>query len=101
MIARKNIEIDPLGIFKYLGTATVSSQTCLQEEIKSRLNSGKACYHAVKNVLSFRLLPKTVNIKMYKTTSLLFFCMGVKLSLLHNQDLKNLYSSLNIIKMIK
>jgi hypothetical protein len=30
--------------FKYLGT-TLTDQTCIQEEIKSRLNSGDACYH--------------------------------------------------------
>jgi hypothetical protein len=29
--------------FKYLGT-TLTDQNCIQEEIKSRLNSGNACY---------------------------------------------------------
>jgi hypothetical protein len=29
----------------------------MQEEIKSRLNSGNACYHSVQSLLSSRLLP--------------------------------------------
>jgi hypothetical protein len=33
---------------KYLGTLT--DQNCLQEEIKSRLNSGKACYHSIQRL---------------------------------------------------
>jgi hypothetical protein len=32
--------------FKYLGT-TLTDQNCIQEEIKSRLNSENACYHSV------------------------------------------------------
>ena len=32
--------------FKYLGT-TLTNQNAIQEEIKSRLRSGNACYHSV------------------------------------------------------
>jgi len=32
--------------FKYLGT-NLTYQNSIQEEIKSRLNSGNACYHSV------------------------------------------------------
>jgi hypothetical protein len=39
----------------------------INEEIKSRLNSGNACYHSVQNILSSRLLSKTVNIQIYKS----------------------------------
>jgi hypothetical protein len=39
----------------------------IQEEIKSRLNSGNACYHSVQNLLSSHLLSKNVKIKEYKT----------------------------------
>jgi hypothetical protein len=39
--------------FKYVGT-TLTDQHCMQEEIKSRLNSGNACYHSVQ---SFVFLP--------------------------------------------
>jgi hypothetical protein len=47
--------------FRYLGT-TVTNQNVIQEETKMRLNSGNACYHSVQNLLSSRLLPKTINI---------------------------------------
>jgi hypothetical protein len=36
-------------------------------EIKSRLNSGNACYYSVKNLLSSRLVSKNLKIKIYKT----------------------------------
>jgi hypothetical protein len=45
---------------------TVTNQNCIHEEIKSRLNSGNACYHGVQN-LSSRLLSRIVRLKMYKT----------------------------------
>jgi hypothetical protein len=41
--------------------------TYIHEEIRSRLNSGNACYHAVQNLLSSHLLPRNMKIKMYKT----------------------------------
>jgi hypothetical protein len=36
-------------------------------QIEKKLNSGNACYHSVQNLLSSRLLPKNVKIKIYKT----------------------------------
>jgi hypothetical protein len=39
----------------------------MQEEIKSRLNSGNVCYHSVQNPLSSRLLSRNVKVKIYKT----------------------------------
>jgi len=42
-------------------------QNSIHEEIKSRLKSDNACYHSVQNLLSFRLLPKNMNIKIYRT----------------------------------
>jgi hypothetical protein len=52
--------------FKYLGT-TVTNQNLIQEEIKSRLNSGNACYHSVQNLLSSQFLSKNLKIRIYKT----------------------------------
>jgi hypothetical protein len=50
----------------YLGT-TLTDQNCIHEEIKSRLNSGNACYHSVQSLLSSRLLSRNVKVKIYKT----------------------------------
>jgi hypothetical protein len=52
--------------FKYLGT-TVTNQNLIQEEIKRRLNSSNACYHAVHNLLYSCLLAKNVKVRIYKT----------------------------------
>jgi hypothetical protein len=45
---------------------TLTDQNCIHEEIKSRLNSGNACYHSVQSVLSSRLLSRNVKVKIYK-----------------------------------
>jgi len=55
--------------FKYLGT-NLTNQNSIEEEIKSRLKSGNACYHSVQNLLSCRLLSKNLNIKIYRTVIL-------------------------------
>ena len=39
----------------------------IQEEIKSRLRSGNACYYSVQIFLSSRLLSKNLKIKKYRT----------------------------------
>jgi hypothetical protein len=44
-----------------LGT-TLTNQTFIREEIKSRLKSGNACYHSVQNLLSSTLLSKNIKI---------------------------------------
>jgi hypothetical protein len=43
--------------FKYFGM-TVTSQNYIQKEIKSRLNSGNACYYSVHVLFSSGLLSK-------------------------------------------
>jgi hypothetical protein len=62
---RKQI-ISNVSQFRYLGM-TVTNQNLIQEEIKRRLNSGNACYHSVQNPLPFRLLLKSVKVRVYKT----------------------------------
>jgi hypothetical protein len=39
----------------------------MQEEIKSRQNSGNACYHSVQSLLSSHVLSRNVMVKVYKT----------------------------------
>ena len=51
---------------KYLVT-TLTTQNNIQEEIKSRLNSGIACYLSVQNILSSGLLSSNIKIKIYRT----------------------------------
>jgi len=61
--------------FKYLGTS-LTNQNSIQEEIKSRLKSGNACYHAVQNLLFSCLLSKNLKIKMYRTIIVLVVVYG-------------------------
>jgi len=46
------------------------NQTRIPEEIKSKLNSGIAYYHSVRELLSFSLLAKNVYNKKYRTIGL-------------------------------
>jgi len=120
--------------FKYFGT-TVTNQNSIQEEIRSRLKSGNACYHLVQNLLSSGLLSKSLEIKIHRTLILpvvLYGCETWSLTLrrewrlkvfekrvlrrifrpkkdeltrewrkLHNEELNDMYSSSNIIRVIK
>jgi hypothetical protein len=64
-----NNSFDMVEEFKYLGT-TLTNQNSIQEEIKSRLKSGNACYHSVQNLLSSSLLSKNLKIKIYRNSVL-------------------------------
>jgi hypothetical protein len=60
-----NSSFESVEKFKYLRTLTY--QNSIQEEIKSRLKSGNACYHSVQNLSSSSLLSKNLNIKIYRS----------------------------------
>ena len=120
--------------FKYSGT-NLTNQNSIAEEIKSRLRSGNAYYNSVQNLLSSRLLSKSLKIKIHRNIILrvvLYGCETWSLSLreerklrvfqdmalrrifgprrdevtgewrrLHNEELNDLYSSPNIVRVIK
>ena len=58
--------IERVEEFKYLGT-TLTNKNSIQEEIKSRLKVGNACYYSVQSLLSSSLLSKKLKIKIYRT----------------------------------
>ena len=66
-----------------MGTA-LNNQNSIQEEIKSRLNSGNACCHSVQNIGYYSLLPKNLKIKIYRNIILpvvLYGCENWSLTL--------------------
>jgi hypothetical protein len=75
--------------FKYL-EITLTNQSCIHEEIKSRLKSGNDCYHSVQNFLSSSLLYKNVNIKVHRTVifPVVYGCETESLKLREERRLK-------------
>jgi hypothetical protein len=63
-----NTSLERVEQFKYLGTIT--NRNSIQEEIKSRLKSGSACYRSLQDLLSYSLLSKNTKIKIYRTVIL-------------------------------
>ena len=76
--------------FKYLGT-TLTNKNSIQEEIKSRLKLGNACYYSVQNLWSSSLLSKKLKIKIYRTIILpvvLYECETWSLTLREERRLR-------------
>ena len=61
-----NSSFERVEELKYLGT-NLTNQYSIQEEIKSRLKSGNACYYSVQTLLSSSLLSKNLKIEIYRT----------------------------------
>ena len=133
-IKTDNTSFERVEEFKYFGI-TLTKQNSIQEQIKCRLKSGNVFYHSVQNLLSFSLLSKNLNIKIYSTIILplvLYGCETWSLTLreehrlrlfenrvlrrtfgpkreevtgewrkLHNEGVNDLYSSPNIVRVIK
>jgi len=70
-----NSSFERVEEFKYLGT-NLTNQNSIQEESKSRLKSGNACYHSVQTLLSSSLLSKNLKIEIYRTIILLVVLYG-------------------------
>jgi hypothetical protein len=75
--------------FKYLETA-LTNKNSIQEEIKSRFESGKACYHSVQNLSSSSSLSNNLKIKIYKTIILPVVLYGCKTWLLTLREKRRL-----------
>jgi hypothetical protein len=67
------------GNVKNILEIMVTNQKCIRGEIKSKLYSENAFYHAVQDLLSSRLLSKNVNIKIYKIIILSVILYGCEI----------------------
>ena len=85
-----NSAIERVEEFKYLGT-TLTNKNSIQEEIKSSLKLGNACYFSVQKLLSSSLLSRKLKIKIYRTIILhvvLYGCETWSLTLREERRLR-------------
>ena len=69
---------------------TLINQIFFQEEIKSRLKSGNACYSSVQNLWSSSLLSKNLKTKLFRTTVLPVVLYGCETWLLTLREKRTL-----------
>ena len=89
-----NSSIERVEEFEYLGT-TLTNKNSIQEEIKSRLKLGNACYYSVQNLLSSSLLSKKLKIKIYRIIVFPVVLYGFKTWLLTLKEERRLRVSEN------
>jgi hypothetical protein len=127
-----NSSLERVEQFRYFGTHLIN-QNSIQEEIKSRLKSGNACYRSVQNLLSSSFVLKKLRYAELQYYLLFLWVLNVisftlrkerrlrvfdnrvlrrifgprrdevtwEWRKLHNEELNDLYSSPNIVRVIK
>jgi len=91
-----NSSIERVEEFKYLGT-TLTNQNSIQEEIKSTVKLGNACYYSVQNLLSSSLLSITLKINIYRTIILPMVLYGCETWLLTLREEHRLWVFENMV----
>jgi hypothetical protein len=85
-----NKSFEKVEQLKYLGS-NLTNLNSIQEEIKSGLKSGNACYNSEQDLLSYSFLSKNTKIRIYRTIILpvvLYGCETWSLTLREENRLK-------------